>query len=133
MPRPGKIVRINRPIFTKGYRETKSESLGSTAGTIAEYGMTIITATATGLVYQLPAPKQGLRKHIVVDYNGATGNLVLANPTTTDFILGTTANTITVSSSANVAIDLMGMSTAGWSANFASTAKVAFAGSTVTS
>jgi hypothetical protein len=104
---------------------------------MAEYGMTIITATATGLVYTLPAPVAGLSKRVLLDYTGATGNVTIACPTTIDGFNGSTANTITVSSSEEHAVfDFRGASTAAWSVMYSVTPTtaapgIAFAASTV--
>jgi len=123
--------------FEKKYRPTvwaKAESLGSTAGTIGTWPpVTVITATATGLVYTLPTPQSGLQKTIVVDYNGATGNLTLANASTGTVFNGSTANVITVSSSeSHLNVQLTGVTTAQWSSITSTGAGVSFAASTVT-
>lgn len=128
-----------RPLLTRGEQTWDTEALGSTSGDIAQYGLTVITATATGLVYQLQAPKLGDMKTISVAYTGATGNLTIANASTGTVFGGSTNNTMTVSSSADLTrIDLIGISTAAWQANWAAVPttavwKVAYAASTVTS
>ena len=132
--------------FEKTYRPTvtiPAETLGSTSGKIGTFPpVTVITATATGLVYQLPIPKSGLQKTVIVDWTGDTGNVVLANVATGTVFNGSTSNIITVSSSQeNVTILLTGISTSQWSAaigyfhaqSTATTYPVVFAGSTVTS
>jgi len=113
-------------------RVMPTESHGSTSGTLATYGVSIITATATGLVYQLPTPAAGRPKFISVDYTGATGNLTFANASTATVFDGSTANVITVSSSEeHLSLQLVGLTTARWM-TFASTGNgVSFAGSTV--
>lgn len=119
---------------------TPIETLGSTAGDIAPWPpVTVVTATATGLVYQLPVPQPGFEKTVIVDYTGATGNLTLANVSTGTVFNGSTANVITVSSSEEHAIvRLIGITTAQWAADWGATPTtaawpVAYAGSTVTS
>ena len=123
--------------FQKQYRPTITEpveSLGSTAGLIAAWPpITIVTATATGLVYQLPVPHAGQHKRVIIDYNGATGNLTIANKSTGTVFNGSTANVITCASSeSHLNIDLIGMSTAQWSAVTSTGGGVTFSGSTVT-
>lgn len=99
--------------------------------TIDASPLTVITATDTG-TYVLPTPEAGLRKRIVVDYVGATGNLRIVNPTTSIFFNGSTANILTVSSSeVHLNIDLWGLSATQWAAMTSTGAGVTFAGSTV--
>ncbi len=129
--------------FEKAYRPTVTtpvEALGSTAGKIGTWPpVTVVTATATGLVYQLPPPQSGYIKNVVVDYVGATGSLTLANKSTGTVFNGSTGNIITVSSSQEHAVfQLTGISTAAyaalWSVSPTSALPgVAFSGSTVTS
>jgi hypothetical protein len=114
---PGTPITFRKPVFVGGLRETKSESLGSTSGNMAEYGATIITATATGLVYTLPAPKPGLVKFVSVNFTGQTDPLVIACQTTLQGFDGSTHNIITVTSSQEHGAFLFyGMSTAQWMA-----------------
>jgi hypothetical protein len=124
-----------RPISAPGF-ETRDavDSHGSTSGTLSAYGHSVITATATGLVYQLPVPFAGAQKFVSIDYTGATGNLTLANASTTTVFDGSTANIITAASSEeHLSLLLFGLSTSKW-ATIASTGNgIAFAGSTVTS
>ena len=135
--------------FVKQYRPTvtaPAETLGSTSGKIGTWPpVTVITATATGLVYQLPVPHAGLQKTVVVDYTGATGNVTLANKSTGTMINGTTFNVVSMSSSQNFkAFTLVGVSTAKWAVSWSeqpttstgigdALSYVRFAGSTVTS
>ena len=129
--------------FEKDYRPgvtAPAETLGSTAGKVGTWPpVTVITATATGLVYQLPVPKSGSAKNVVVDYTGATGNLTLANKSTGTVFNGSTANVITMSSSQEHAVfQLTGVSTGQWAALWSVSPTsalpgVVFAGSTVTS
>ena len=104
--------------------------------------MTVITATATGMVYQLPIPRSGLQKTVIVDWKGDTGDVVLANVSSGTVFNGSTANVITVSSSQqNVTITLTGISTSQWVASIGynhvqstgTTYPVSFDASTVTS
>lgn len=140
--------KFKRPIRTPGVREDAYEALGSTSGAIANFGVTLITATATGLVYQLPTPARGRRKTVLIDYTGATGNLVIANKSTATLFNGSTANVIRVSSSEQHGfLTLVGVSTANWWAQWSVTPVLtvststgasynsgfSFAGSTVTS
>jgi hypothetical protein len=95
-----------------------AQTLGSTGGTIQAYPtVTVVTATATGVVYTLPTPSAGLQKTVVIDYTGATGNVSVVNPTTAIFFNGSTANIITVTSSQEQAvIQLTGVSATQWAA-----------------
>jgi len=129
--------------FEKQYRPavtTPVEALGSTAGKIGSWPpVTVVTATATGLVYQLPVPQSGYSKNVVVDYTGATGNLTLANKSTGTVFNGSTANVITMSSSQEHAVfNFTGVSTAQWAALWSVSPTsalpgVVFAASSVTS
>lgn len=114
---------------------TPSQSLGSTGGTIKAFPkVSILTSTATGTVYQLPTPRAGLEKTLIVDYVGATGNLTIASKSTATVINGTTANVITVSSSDNtLVVSLVGASSAKWASVTSTGAGVTYAASTVTS
>lgn len=143
------FVKFRRPILATGGLKTGSstgsastdervvfgsalQSLGSTAGNISAAPLTIVTATATGLVYTLPTPEVGLRKRIVLDYTGATGSVTFANPTTAIFFNGSTANVITVSSSVeHLNIDLWGASATQWASIATTGSGVTYAGSTV--
>ncbi len=116
-----------------------AETLGSTAGTMSGWPpVTVVTATATGLVYRLPIPHSGYVKNVVVDYTGATGVLSLVNASTATVFNGSTANIITVSSSdEHTVFTLIGISTSQWSAGWSVTpttgvSGVTFAASTVT-
>lgn len=125
-----------RPVMHLGGddRTMPTESLGSTSGDLATYGVSIITATATGLVYQLQTPAAGRPKFISVDYTGATGNLTIANASTGTVFNGSTANVITVSSSEeHLSLHLIGLSTARWMAFSSTGSGISYAGSTVTS
>lgn len=107
---------------------------GSTSGSLTAGNVNIITATATGLVYQLPAPKAGQPTWVSVDYTGATGNLTLANASTGTVFNGSTANVITAASSdVHLSVMLMGLTTARFMAWTSTGSGVSFAGSTVTS
>ncbi len=135
--------------FEKQYRPTvtaPAETLGSTSGKIGTWPpVTVIGATAAGLVYQLPVPRPGLQKTVVVDFSGATGNVTLANKSTGTVFNGTTFNVVTVSSSQNFkAFTLVGVSTSQWAVGWSeqpttstgvgdALSYVRFAGSTVTS
>jgi len=102
-------------VFVGGIRETKQESLGSTGGAMAEYGATIITATAANLVYSLPAPKAGLIKFVSVNYTGDADDLIIACETTAQGFDGSTHNIITISSSQeHLAFLFYGLTTAQW-------------------
>ena len=105
--------------FKKDYRPRvtiPAETLGSTSGKIGTWPpVTVITATATGLVYQLPIPRSGLQKTVIVKWTGDTGNLTIANKSTGTVFNGTSANVITVSSSQNFkAFNFVGISTSQW-------------------
>ena len=108
--------------FKKDYRPRvtiPAETLWSTSGKIGTWPpVTVITATATGLVYQLPIPRSGLQKTVIVDWTGDTGDVVIANVSSGTVFNGSTANVITVSSSQqNVTITLTGISTSQWAAS----------------
>lgn len=111
-----------------------AQALGSTGGLIQSTPpVSVLTSTATGVVYTLPTPQSGLQKTLVVDYTGATGALTIANASTATVFNGTTANVITVSSSETVLVlDLVGVSQSKWAAASSTGSGVTFAASTVT-
>lgn len=118
---------------------TPAENLGTTAGAIAAFPeVTVITSTAP-TVYQLPVPRSGLRKTVVVDFVTSTGDVTLANKSTATLLNGSTANVVTVSSSQEHAVfDLTGVTSGSWAVNWSVTPTTAvpgvtFAASTVTS
>ncbi len=129
--------------FEKAYRPTVTtpvESLGSTSGKIGSWPpVTVGSATADSVVYQLPSPQSGFHKTVIIDFVGTTGDVVIANKSTATVFNGSTANIITVSSSQEHAVfDFVGISTAAysvlWSVSPTSALPgVAFSGSTVTS
>lgn len=135
--------------FKKQYRPIvtiPAETLGSTSGRIGTFPpVTVITATATGLVYQLPVPISGLQKTVIVDWTGDTGNVVLANVSSETAFNGSTSNIITVTSSQeHVVIHLTGVSTSQWavlggvtafsvSTSAAYASPISFVASTITS
>lgn len=142
---PGPITRFRRPVFVGGLRETAQESLGSTGSAMAEYGATIITATAANMVFSLPAPQAGRIKWVSVDYTGNADDFIIATNATGVTFNGSSANNITVSSSQeNLNFLFYGLSTSAWGvigskgrADFASTAigtqDYSFAASTIKS
>ena len=108
--------------FKKDYRPTvttPAQTLGSTNSQIGSWPpVTVITCTATGIVYQLPKPVSGMVKHIIVDFNGAASTCAITANTTATFFNGSTHNSIRVSSSQSHAnIMLVGITSAQWSAN----------------
>jgi len=118
----GQVTKVRSPLFHSGRRDNiEVEFLGSTGGNIRAHGATVITATATGLVYTLPVPKAGDEKFIVVDYLGSTNTdpLIIACAATDNTINLSAANTIVVSSSnQKAAFDLYAMSTTNWWCNY---------------
>lgn len=105
--------KIKRPVLaSRGVRKMPVESHGSTDSTLDAYGLSIITATATGLTYTMAAPVAGVEKFVGIDYNGATGNLTIAQAATGVNLNGSTANIITVSSSeSHLLLHFVGAST----------------------
>jgi hypothetical protein len=97
---------------------------------MAEWGATIITATAANMVYSLPNPVPGKIKWVSVDYTGNADDFIIACAGTSQSFNGGAANNITVSSSQeNLNFLFYGLSTAAWGvigskgrADFASTA-----------
>jgi hypothetical protein len=124
--------------FTKEQRATigrPAQALGSTGGTIqATPPVSVLTSTATGVVYTLPTPQSGLQKTLVLDYTGATGSVTIANASTATVFNGTTANVITVSSSeTTLVLNLVGVSQSKWAVGSSTGSGVTLAASTVVS
>jgi len=110
------------------------------SGSIAEFGVTTLTANATGIVYTLPAPKPGIVKRVALKYTGKTDDLVIAtHSTSVAFFGGSSNNNITVSSSqSEIAIEFYGLSTAAWGLIFSGdrgggSTSIIYLGSTVSS
>ncbi len=125
--------------YIKDYRarlNSPAQTLATTTGTSkikAFPKVTVITSTDNTGVYQLPTPHSGLEKTVVVDFTGATGNLTIANKTTSIVFNGTTANIITVSSSETTLIlSLVGVSATQWAVASSTGSGVTLSGSTVT-
>lgn len=123
----------------KTYRaavDTPAQALGTSTGTQrikAFPKVTVITSTDNVGVYQLPTPRSGLEKTVVVEFNGATGNLTIANKSSGTVFNGTTNNIITVSSSENLLVlSFVGVSSAKWAVSASTGSGVSFAASTIT-
>lgn len=113
------------------------------AGSIANYGSTssqlsaadslsVITATATGLVYTLPTPIGGVEFTVVVDYTGATGAVTIANKSTATTFNGSTANVITAASSeVHLNLRFVGISSSRYAVMSSTGSGITLAGSTV--
>jgi len=111
----GNTLVFNRPVITKGFRNNRVESLGSTGSGLDEFGATLITATAANMVFSLPAPKPGLIKWVTVNYTGNADDFIIATQSTTQGFDGTNDNTITVTSSQEHSSFLFyGLTTSQW-------------------
>jgi hypothetical protein len=108
------------------------ETFGTTGGTMTGAPITIITATDTGH-FVLPTPEVGLQKLVSIDFVGATGDLLIVNPSTLIVFDGSTANIMTVSSSQeHLTIKLTGASATRWLVETSTGSGVTYSGSTVT-
>lgn len=117
-----------RPISAPGLDFRTVESHGSTDATLSQYGVSIITATATGLTYTLPIPEPGQTKVVSIDYTGATGSLTLAQNNTGVLLNGSTANTITAASSEkHLTLLMFGLTTSRWAVMTSTGSGVTFA------
>lgn len=131
-------IKHSRPIHGDAfnYNSTIADRHGSTSGTLSRYGPSIVSATATGLNYTLPAPQTGLVKHLAVSYTGATGALTIRAASTSQFFGGSTYNTISVASGEPLAmLTLLGTTGARWAVQWSctpttGTPSVSFAGAT---
>jgi len=103
-----------RPVIS-----TPAETLGTTEGTIGSWPpVTIITST-NNVNFTLPTPQAGLRKTVVLEFSGATGDVLILNGSTATTFNGSTANAIVVSSSqTNVWCELIGVTTAQWALGY---------------
>ena len=115
----GSRLVFNRPIFSRGYRNTKIQTIsggGDASGeTIDDFAVTVITATAANLVYTLPNPKAGQHQYVSVHYTGDADDLIIACAATSQGFDGTAQNTIvSTSSQVHGAFLFVGMSTSQW-------------------
>ena len=103
-----------RPVIS-----TPTQLLGTTEGTIDSWPpVTIITST-NNVNFTLPTPQHGLRKTIVLQFSGATGDVLILNGSTATVFNGSTANAIVVSSSqTHIWAELIGISTAKWALGY---------------
>ena len=115
----GSRLVFNRPIFSRGYRNTNIQTIsggGDASGeAIDPFAVTVITATAANLVYTLPNPQPGQVQYVSVHYAGNADDLIIACANTSQGFDGTVFNTIvSTSSQLHGAFMFVGMSTAQW-------------------
>lgn len=116
----GTPIRTRNPVLTQYVTDASTLQALTGSGTISEGGVTTLTGTATGLVYQLPAVSPGMQVRLALKYTGQTDDLVIACNTTAEFfgVVGSNNNITVSSSQTTVAIDLYGISTSRWGVSF---------------
>jgi hypothetical protein len=92
--------------------------------------VTLITNSSVNNTFIMQAPRKGVRKTLIADPN-STGDIVVAQASTSVFWFGSTSNIATFSTGAGVKVmDLVGMSATEW-AIVSRTTGVTLAASTV--